>query len=306
VALASRWLLGRFRVTRLKLQCSPRSHGYGQVQVGTTEQYIFQLSNTGNRTLTISSKRKDGKDFSFSNFPLPVTLQPGQGTRLRVNFRPSTTGEISGTITLISNALNAKLVIGVSGSGVNGNAANLRVSPSSLNFGNVTVNSSASLQLTLSASNGPVTISSAQVNSSEFTLPGLALPKTIAAGRSVAATIVFTPNASGTASANLVLTSDAANSPAVLTMTGTGTEPTQHTVDLTWNASSGAVGYNIYRGTVSGGPYTMINTSLDSTTTYTDSTVVSGTTYYYVATAVNSESQESGYSNQATAVIPNP
>jgi hypothetical protein len=50
----------------------------------------------------------------------------------------------------------------------------------------------------------------------------------------------------------------------------------------------------------------MINTSLDSTTTYTDSTVVSGITYYYVATAVNSESQESGYSNQARAVIPNP
>ncbi len=77
-------------------------------------------------------------------------------------------------------------------------------------------------------------------------------------------------------------------------------------MDLTWDASSGAVGYNVYRGTVSGGPYTMINTALDSTTAYTDSTVASGQTYYYVATAVNGESEESGYSNQATAVIPNP
>jgi fibronectin type 3 domain-containing protein len=50
----------------------------------------------------------------------------------------------------------------------------------------------------------------------------------------------------------------------------------------------------------------MINASLDSTTSYTDNTVVSGQTYYYVTTAVNSQSQESGYSNQATAVIPNP
>jgi fibronectin type 3 domain-containing protein len=89
-------------------------------------------------------------------------------------------------------------------------------------------------------------------------------------------------------------------------MTGTGTAGTQHTVDLTWDASADAVSYNIYRGTVSGGPYTMINTSPDSTTTYTDSTVVSGRTYYYVATAVNSKSEESGYSNQATAVIPTP
>jgi fibronectin type 3 domain-containing protein len=90
-------------------------------------------------------------------------------------------------------------------------------------------------------------------------------------------------------------------------MTGTGTAAaTQHTVDLSWNASADAVSYNIYRGTVSGGPYTMINTSPDSATAYTDSTVVSGQTYYYVATAVNSESEEGGYSNQATAVIPTP
>jgi fibronectin type 3 domain-containing protein len=87
---------------------------------------------------------------------------------------------------------------------------------------------------------------------------------------------------------------------------GTGTAATQHTVDLTWDASADAVSYNIYRGTVSGGPYTMINTSSDSTTTYTDSTVVSGNTYYYAATVVNASSEESGYSNQATAVIPSP
>jgi fibronectin type 3 domain-containing protein len=89
-------------------------------------------------------------------------------------------------------------------------------------------------------------------------------------------------------------------------MTGTGTVATQHTVDLTWNASSGAVGYNVYRGTVPGGPYTMINSLLDGTTSYTDNTVVSGQTYYYVATAVDGNSDESGYSNQAQAVIPTP
>jgi fibronectin type 3 domain-containing protein len=48
----------------------------------------------------------------------------------------------------------------------------------------------------------------------------------------------------------------------------------------------------------------MINTSLDGTTAYTDSTVVSGQTYYYVATTVNASSEESGYSNQVQVVIP--
>jgi hypothetical protein len=57
---------------------------------------------------------------------------------------------------------------------------------------------------------------------------------------------------------------------------------------------------------MTGGPYAMIKTSSDSTTTYTDSTVVSGDTCSYVATAVNSKSEESGNSNQTTAVIPSP
>jgi fibronectin type 3 domain-containing protein len=77
-------------------------------------------------------------------------------------------------------------------------------------------------------------------------------------------------------------------------------------VDLSWTAAADAVGYNIYRSTTSGGAYTMINTSLDGTTAYTDSTVVSGTTYYYVATSVNASSEESGYSAQTEAVIPTP
>ncbi len=64
------------------------------------------------------------------------------------------------------------------------------------------------------------------------------------------------------------------------------------------------MGYNIYRSTTQGGPYQMINTSLDSSTNYTDYTVVAGDTYYYVATEVNSQDEESGYSNVSQAVIP--
>lgn len=140
----------------------------------------------------------------------------------------------------------------------------------------------------------------------EFVLSGISLPATIPAGQSATFTVTFTPQSSGATSGTLSFPSNASNSPAVEALTGTGVAQTQHTVDLSWNASADAVGYNIYRGNVSGGPYSMINSSPDSATTYIDSTVVSGNTYYYVSTAVNSESQESGYSNQATAVIPNP
>jgi Carboxypeptidase regulatory-like domain len=78
-----------------------------------------------------------------------------------------------------------------------------------------------------------------------------------------------------------------------------------HSVALTWNASSSAVsGYNIYRSTVSGSGYTKLNSSLISGLGYADTNVVAGTTYFYVATAVDSGGDESADSNQATAVIP--
>ncbi|MGB9071575.1 MAG: hypothetical protein WCC22_02815, partial [Terriglobales bacterium] len=75
-----------------------------------------------------------------------------------------------------------------------------------------------------------------------------------------------------------------------------------------WNASDsqGVVGYNVYRGGVSGGPYSKINTSLDAGTNYTDNQVVAGQTYYYVATAVDGNGDESTYSNEVPAVIPQP
>jgi fibronectin type 3 domain-containing protein len=74
---------------------------------------------------------------------------------------------------------------------------------------------------------------------------------------------------------------------------------------LSWDASTSQVaGYNIYRGTKSGGPYAKLNSSLEPGTVYTDSSVQSGTTYYYVSTAVDSSNVESAYSNQAAAAIP--
>ena len=79
-----------------------------------------------------------------------------------------------------------------------------------------------------------------------------------------------------------------------------------HSVSLTWMPStSSGVSYNVYRGTVSGGPYNLLKNGV-STTAYTDSNVQSGSTYYYVTTAVDASGMQSVYSDEAQAVIPMP
>jgi hypothetical protein len=86
----------------------------------------------------------------------------------------------------------------------------------------------------------------------------------------------------------------------------TVTTQVAHSVALSWTASTslGIVGYNAYRSTVSGGSYKLINFGLIANTTYTDQTVQSGITYYYVTTAVDSQGMESAYSNETVATVP--
>jgi fibronectin type 3 domain-containing protein len=120
-------------------------------------------------------------------------------------------------------------------------------------------------------------------------------------------TITFAPQASGTASASVSFASNTSNSPVSASLTGTGAAPPQHSVSLLWNAStSSAVGYNVYRGSVTGGPYTKTNSVLSASTSYVDNAVQAGQTYYYVATAVDGSGVESAYSNQVEAAIPTP
>jgi hypothetical protein len=80
---------------------------------------------------------------------------------------------------------------------------------------------------------------------------------------------------------------------------------TTHTVALKWRPSSSQVaGYNVYRSLTPAGNYVQINSSLVQGVTYTDNTVESGLTYYYVTRAVDARGHESVDSNEARAAIP--
>ena len=79
-----------------------------------------------------------------------------------------------------------------------------------------------------------------------------------------------------------------------------------HDVTLNWNASvsSGVAGYNVYRGSVSGGPYARMNSSAVTITSYNDNAVQPGQTYFYVVTSISLNNVESSFSNEVMAPIP--
>ena len=294
-------------VTAGTLSATASTMNFGNVAVGTSQTQSETLVNNGGSAVTISQVSVNASGFTLTGLSTPLTLSSGQSKGFTITFSPSSATASTGNLVITSNASNPSLTISLSGAGTSV-AGQLTITPSSINFGTVVVGTSQSQSATLTASTAAVTVSSISgLGGSEFSLSGISLPLTIAAGGSVAFTEKFTPQSSGSTSANVTFASDAVNSTVTQALSGTGSAPVQHSVDLSWNAStSSVVGYNIYRGPQSGGPYAKVNSVLQASTNYTDSTVQGGQTYYYVVTAVDSSSTESAFSNQTQAVIPFP
>jgi hypothetical protein len=192
-----------------------------------------------------------------------------------------------------------------SGSLPSANQAQLSASSLTLNFGNVTIGSSGSQTVTISDSGtANVTISNVSISGAGINASGVYVGLVLTPGQNATLNVTFAPATTGSVSGSISISSNAANSLMSIAVSGAGLQPTSHTVNLAWNATTGAVGYNVYRGSVSGGPYTILTAAAVTATTFTDANVQSGQTYYYVVTSLNSTGGESAYSNQASATIP--
>jgi hypothetical protein len=284
--------------TSTALSANPPILSFTQVAVGAKATLPVVITNDRTWDVTIPSILSTNGEFSVTGANLPLTLSQGQSITVDVTFAPQSSGTVGGSI-----FVSPGLVVPLSGTST-ADAAQLVLSPAPLNFGDVTVGKTATQSLTLSATGGNVTVSSASSGNSQFVLDGASFPFTIAAGQSQSFNVAFTPQNSGVQSSSLSFTSNASDSQAVEALSGTGTVDS-YSVNLYWNPSTDVTGYNVYRSTASNGKYSKINSNLDPTTAYTDNTVASGQTYYYAATSVNSNGQESSPSTPPVeAAIP--
>ena len=284
-------------VIREAVTVSPRSLWFGDVQVGGTSKLPAVLANTGRSKVTLSGLVTEGVGFSVSGATFPLTLAAGQKLTLDITFKPQAVGPAGGS----SLVLGPNVDIPFTGIGVN--KAQLAITPATLNFGSVAVGASETRTVELSANSGSVTISSVSSSNSQFAVLDAPLPLTVSAGKAVSLNVAFKPQSSGKPSATLSFASNAADSPTHSVLSGTGTLPF---VSLSWVASTSpeVAGYNIYRKTSLSGSYARINSKLNPDTSYTDATVIHGTTYYYATTAVDSKGKESDYSNRVEVVVP--
>jgi hypothetical protein len=299
------------------LYTAPSAVPAGAVTV--TAQSAAQASATASAAVTVTA----------APTPITVTISP-TSTSVTVSQSKQFSATVSGTT---NNTVNW-LVNGTQG----GNAtvgtissAGLYQAPASVPSGTVTVTaesqaqSTATANATVSVTPAPIMVSISPTNPSlqlgqtlqfSATVSGTSNPavdwlvSNVQGGNTllgtVSATGLYTAPASVPGTAVTVTAESVANPSVSASTSVTIAAPVVHQVTLSWSASvsSAIAGYNVYRGVQAAGPFTKLNSSLDTATVYTDSTVVAGQTYYYATTAVDSNGVESGYSNVVQAVIP--
>jgi hypothetical protein len=288
------------------IQVSPASINFGNTVVGSSLSQVLIITNTGTSTLSITQVAQPGAAFTVSGFSLPLNVNPGQQTTITVAFLPTSVGASAGNISIVSNAPTSPTSVALSGTGIAA-TLNLNISPTSLSFGSITTSTFSTPQnVTITnTGNSNVTISQIGVTGAGYSITGGGAPVTLSPLQTLTLTALFSPTVAGSVNGSISIVSNANGSPASVSLSGTGVAPVQHSVALTLQAGTSTVsGYNVYRSTASGTGYIKLNSSLVSSLTYTDSSVQNGTTYFYVATAVDSGGTESSYSNEMQAVIP--
>ena len=289
------------------LSLTPSSVNFQSVNVGSTATQTETLKNTGTASEMVYKSSTSGSAFKLTGLTLPVTIAGGKSVSFTLHFAPQSAGTISGSVS-ISTSMEGALAASLTGTGVAATTTRTLVaSPTSLAFGSVDIGSTTSKSVSVeNTGNSSVSISGVALSGSGYAATGISANETLAAGKSASLTVVFAPTTASSSSGDVQVASNASNSPLAIALSGTGVQTTQHSVTLSWAASTSSVaGYDIYRSTVSGGPYTtLMNSGLVTGLSFTDTNVQAGTTYYYVVVAVNSNGVESSDSNQASATVP--
>ena len=290
-----------------QLTASSTTVSFGNVAVGTLSTQSVTLTDNGTANIVISAASTTGSGFSASGGS-NVTLTPNQTVTITVNFDPTTTGSAQGKLSITSDASNSPLALHLSGTGMVKAPASsqLTASSTSLSFGSVAVGTPTGLIVTLTnIGTANVTISAVSAAGSGFSASG-GTNVTLAPNRSVNVTVSFDPKGVGGAQGNLSISSNASNSVLQIGLSGTGVaQVVVHKVTLNWQPSvSAVIGYHVYRGTSVDG-LSRLSSSVDPSTSYTDSGVPGGQTYYYAVTAVDSSNVESTQSSPISVIVPN-
>jgi hypothetical protein len=185
----------------------------------------------------------------------------------------------------------------------------LSINATSIGFGNVVLDIPATQTVILtSTGTSSVTVDSAAVSGTGFTLSGPTFPQTLTPGQTATLGVQFDPTVLGASPGVLsVVSTSSTNGTAAIDMSGTGIA-SSYVVNLSWNPPTDSpvplAGYNLYRSLAGSSSYQLLNSSVDTGTTYVDHTVQDGLSYDYIVESVDQSGVQSEPTSPVSVAIP--
>ncbi|MEV8511840.1 choice-of-anchor D domain-containing protein [Dactylosporangium sp. NPDC051484] len=200
------------------INVSPNALGFGSVVTGSTSAaQAVTVTNSGTAAAPVGTIAVSG-DFAQTN-TCGSSIAAGASCTVNVTFRPTVAGSRTGSLTITASGITN--TVPLSGTGVAPGPI-VSANPGSLSFGGTVVGSSAATQtVTLSNTGTTAAAVSGIAASGDFSQTNTC-GSSIAVGGSCTVTVKFTPAASGARTGSLTVTSNANNSPAVVSLSGSG------------------------------------------------------------------------------------
>ena len=188
---------------------------FGSVTIGRPATQVVTLTSTGTSAVTVNSAEISGAGYTVSEGRFPVTLDPGQKLTLDVQFSPTATGAATGQLAVNSTSSGSPVSFAtLTGIGTTLPVPKLSVASSSGANGAVTTGNRTTQSVTLTSSGtAPVTVNSATVSGTGFTVSGSAFPATLNPGQQFTLDVQANPETAGVATGNLTVNSTSADNP---------------------------------------------------------------------------------------------
>ena len=222
--------LGNLSVTQLN---------FGNSAIGVTSLPMsFTLQNTGQTNLTVSSINASSP-FSIASDDCPASLAPNALCTIAVSFSPPSAGPFTGLVTITDNDYyGSQQTVALSGTGATG--PYLRVTPTSINFGNQGQNTASPAQTVTLASTGDTTITfpaNAWRTVSDYPIQDTTCGSSLAPNTTCIINLQFKPSVSYPDPGILLITDNASGSPQAVDLTGVGTTSPDGTPTITLTSS---------------------------------------------------------------------
>jgi hypothetical protein len=204
------------------VQLSVPSLTFANQLVNTTSSaQQFTLTNTGDAPLTIGNIAASGDFAQTNNCGTSVSI--GASCTVNVTFTPTLSGTRNGAVSISDNAAGSPQTVSLTGTGI---APIVVLGGGSISFGGHTVGGTSGAQMISLSNTGTAALTIAGIaitgpNSSDFAQTNTC-GTSLAVGANCTISVTFVPSATGTRTASVSITDNAAGSPQTVALAGAG------------------------------------------------------------------------------------